>query len=76
MNEYIVLILYCVLISTLTELACSMDKEDHVHLMTPLYFYNKNMNWFGAYSCVLLLAVVSPLMFIFKIVKWLFTVGR
>lgn len=69
------LILWAVLSISL-ELTASADIYGIPHLLTPTYFYDKGLNWFGAYCCVILLGIVSPFMFIFKILKWLFTVGR
>lgn len=74
--DYIYLIVGWQVFATVIELAISMDEIDCPHLMTPSFFYDMGMNWFGAYVCVVLIGIISPTMFIFKTLKWLFTVGR
>lgn len=76
MSDYIILIILWLGMSVSLEIGLSVDEFNSVHLLTPSYFYDKGMNWFGAYSCVILIGIVSPVMFIFKTLKWLFTVGR
>lgn len=41
-----------------------------------LHRHWKNINWFGCYVSFILLSIVSPLMFLVKVIIWLFTVGR
>lgn len=36
----------------------------------------KTVNWFGCYVSFILLSIISPLMFIIKVIIWSFTVGR
>lgn len=72
------LIVLWVVISIVVELAAGTGgfSYTNVRLLTPSYFYDKGMNWFGAYFCTILIGIVSPAMFIFKLLRWLFTVGR
>ena len=57
-------------ISMIIELGCFGLK------LTPRFFYKKGMNWFGAYTVTILIGLISPTVFIIKILKYLFTVGR
>ena len=54
----------------------SFRGKGDLKLFKPSYFYNLGMNWFGAYTTTILIGIVSPFMGFFKIIKWLFTVGR
>lgn len=80
MKVEIVMFLFAIIwwigISIGVEVGCGMNRNGKVHFITPSYFYDKGMNWFGAYFCFILLGIVSPIMFIFKILRWLLTVGR
>lgn len=72
MNELFFLILLWMGMSVIVELASGNFEV----LFTPSYFYSKGMNWFGAYFCTILLGILSPPMFVFKIFRWLCIVGR
>lgn len=44
---------------------------------TPSYFYHEvKLNWFGAWVTTIIIGIVSPIMAAFKLVYWLFHVGR
>lgn len=77
MMEIIWIVVWLV-IATVSELGFGTGgfSYSNVKLFTASYFYNKGMNWFGAYFCTILIGIVSPAMLMFKLMRWLFTVGR
>lgn len=72
MGDLCFLILFWMGISVIAELSFGYFDV----LFTPSYFYSEGMNWFGAYFCTILIGIISPVMFVFKIFRWLCTVGR
>lgn len=66
-----ILIIFWAAISIVLEVTISGQ-----NLLTPSHFYQLGLNWFGAWTVTLLIAVVSPFMAIFKFLRWVFTVGR
>lgn len=62
------------IVVTLTEIWFIDDSKQY---WTPDYFYfNKGMNWFGAYIVTIIIGLFSPILFVYKIFKWFLTVGR
>lgn len=77
----VVYILFAGIFGALIELQYT-DKNNE--WITPNYlYYDKELNWFGAYLVTILVGIGSPFVFIGKIIwliciffKWICTVGR
>lgn len=75
----VIIAVYCIFV-VLPISNWEMHKSD---IITPRYFYDKGLNWFGSILVFVLLCITSPILFvmkifiaIYKIIKWVLTVGR
>ena len=70
-----ILFLYAVVVLTLslTEIDLWGRNDENYTCLTPIHLHQyTKMNWFGCITCWLLLGLVSPIVFIFKLGYFLF----